>query len=221
MKTLSILIPSLDLRALYLNKMLSSLEDQIVSDLDGKIEVITFVDNFENTIGYKRNKLLEAATGKFTCFVDDDDVLHPEYCSTIVGAIEAYPEVQHIGFKVRVFINGGERRPAYHSLQYIGWYQNRNGYFRQTTTLNPMLSSISKSVKFKEINMREDEQWVKDIIATGKLQKEYFIDDFMYLYYFHESTSLSGDRRMRNQQNQKINWGMKPITKLKVVELCK
>ena len=219
MKLLSILIPTLKLRDLYLNRMLSSLEDQIVPDITEKIEVITFVDNFENTIGYKRNKLLEASTGKFTCFVDDDDIIHPKYCQTMIGAIENNGDIQHIGFKVRVFINGVERMPAYHSIQYVGWYQNRKGYFRQTTTLNPMLSSISKSVKFKEINMREDEQWVKDIIATNKLQKECFIDDFMYLYYFHESTSLSGDRRNRNQQNQKINWEAKPITKLKVIEL--
>jgi len=217
MKNLSILIPTVPPRKLRLNKLLSDIQRQVVDNsLEDKIEVIVFEDDFENTIGYKRNKLLEAANGKFTCFVDDDDKLHSEYCKIISEAIEEHDDIQQIGFKLKLFINGRRRQETYHSLQYKGWYQNRSGYYRETTTLNPMLASISKQFVFPEKNNEEDKDWVNKVIESGLLKKEYYIDDYMYEYMYNDSTSLSFTRRNANRNNQKIDWELKEIDKLKV-----
>jgi hypothetical protein len=218
---LSILIPTLVVREKQLNKLLYHLDNQVqTGGIKEKIEVITFKDNFENKIGFKRNKLIEAASGKFTCFVDDDDILNDRYCNLIVNAIEQNEDIQHIGFKLKFYMGGNERKPVYHSLRYKGWYQDANGYYRQTTHLNPILSTISKSVKFQELNNEEDLQWANDIIKTDLLQKEVFIDEFMYFYYMSRRKSLSGDKK-QNIKNQNIDWQVKDIKELNLIRINK
>jgi len=212
MKNLSILIPTTGVRHLYLNRILFILNDQIINNsIQDKIEVVVFKDNFENTIGFKRNKLLSLSTGKFTCFVDDDDIIHQNYCKTMNDIIEVENDIQHIGFKVKVFIDGKRRIDAFHSIKYRGWYQNSLGYYRQTTTLNPILSSISKQFIFPEKNNAEDKEWVDKIIRSGLLLKEHYIDDYMYEYLYNNRTSLSFVRRDVNKGNQKIDWNPRNI----------
>jgi len=220
MKNLSILIPTVPQRELQLNRMLFDIQNQIVDNsLEDRIEVVVFKDNFENSIGAKRNRLLKAALGKFTCFVDDDDKIHSEYCKIMNDIIAVNDDIQHIGFKVKLFMNGHRRKETYHSLQYKGWYQNKSGYYRETTTLNPMLASISKKFVFPEKNNEEDKDWVTQVINSGLLKKEYYIDDYMYEYSYNDRTSLSFVRRDSNKSNQKIEWELKDIDKIKVIEL--
>jgi glycosyltransferase involved in cell wall biosynthesis len=196
---------------------LYNLQEQINKDsLQNKIEVIVFKDDFENSIGFKRNKLLQASSGKFTCFVDDDDILHPNYCNIINNIIEANDDIQHIGFKIKFFMNGHRRNDAYHSLKFKGWFQNHQGYYRQTTTLNPILSSVSKQFSFPEKNNEEDKDWVTKIIDSKLLIKEYYIDDYMYEYWYNDQTSLSYTRRDTNKDNQKLEWIPKDINNLNV-----
>ena len=175
MINLSILIPTVGPRHIYLNRLLSSLEAQIINNsLQDKIEVIVFKDEFENTIGAKRNRLLQASKGKFTCFIDDDDIIHPNYCRIMSDIIDEEDDIQHIGFKVRLFINGNRSRETYHSIKFKGWYQNHSGYYRQTTTLNPILGIISRSFTFPEKNNEEDKDWVMKVIDSGLLIKNRF-----------------------------------------------
>ena len=217
---LSILIPTVGPRTLYLNRLLCSLEEQVVrNNLRDKIEVVIFKDNFENSIGFKRNKLLKAASGKFTCFVDDDDLVHTEYCKIMTDTIEKNPDIQHIGFKLKYFHNGLRGKDAFHSLQYKGWYETPAGYFRETTTSNPIRSDISKQFKFPDKNNQEDKDWVTQIIESRLLQKEHFIDDYMYEYYSHDLISLSADRKNRNQGNQSLPWFPKEITGLNIIQI--
>jgi glycosyltransferase involved in cell wall biosynthesis len=220
MKNLSILTPTVEPRYLYLNRLLFGLQEQITKNsLQDKIEIIVFKDNFENSIGKKRNTLLQAATGKFTCFVDDDDVLNPNYCRIMNDIIESNNDIQHIGFRVKLFMNGQRRQDAFHSIQFKGWYQNHTGYYRETTTLNPILSEISRSFPFPEKNNEEDKDWVTKIIESKKLIKEFYIDDYMYEYWYNDNTSLSFVRRDRNRGNQSLDWQLKDVSGLNVVYL--
>ena len=218
MINLSILIPTVGPRHIYLNRLLSSLEAQIINNsLQDKIEVIVFKDEFENTIGAKRNRLLQASKGKFTCFIDDDDIIHPNYCRIMSDIIDEEDDIQHIGFKVRLFINGNRSRETYHSIKFKGWYQNHSGYYRQTTTLNPILGIISRSFTFPEKNNEEDKDWVMKVIDSGLLIKEHYIDDYMYEYLYNDNTSLSFTRRDKNKENQGLDWQVREIKNLSVI----
>ena len=79
---LSILIPSIPERSLKLNKLLLHLQKQIdycdnIHRTLGKVEVV--VDDSKRflqgglSIGDKRNSLLNRSSGKYICFLDDDD----------------------------------------------------------------------------------------------------------------------------------------------------
>jgi glycosyltransferase involved in cell wall biosynthesis len=90
---LSILIPSIPERSLKLNKLLLHLQKQIdycdnIHRTLGKVEVV--VDDSKRflqgglSIGDKRNGLLNRSTGKYICFLDDDDWTSPDYVETLL-----------------------------------------------------------------------------------------------------------------------------------------
>ncbi|MBI2486502.1 MAG: hypothetical protein HYW01_06020 [Deltaproteobacteria bacterium] len=70
----SILIPTLESRQEQFHKLYEKLNRQIAENsLTEEVEVAYFLDNMKHSVGFKRNKLIEWAKGKFVAFVDDDD----------------------------------------------------------------------------------------------------------------------------------------------------
>jgi glycosyltransferase involved in cell wall biosynthesis len=57
------------------------------------VEVIYLGDNYNWTIGEKRNKLIQLASGKYCTFVDDDDRVTVDYIDTLLNAMNDSPEV--------------------------------------------------------------------------------------------------------------------------------
>ena len=87
---LSILICSLEKRHLQLQSLLEEIQTQILlCDATTIVEVITEVDNKQITTGAKRNNLLNKASGKYICFIDDDDHISNDYLRLILEAIES------------------------------------------------------------------------------------------------------------------------------------
>jgi len=56
-----------------LNTLLEELRRQCIENSALDVEVLTSVDNKEKSTGRKRQELLEAATGKYIIFIDDDE----------------------------------------------------------------------------------------------------------------------------------------------------
>ena len=88
-KNLSILICSLNCRKKLLDELLYVLEKQIHNN-DTSVELILNIDDGKKTIGQKRNELIHKANGKYSCFVDDDDMVTDDYISRILTAIQRY-----------------------------------------------------------------------------------------------------------------------------------
>lgn len=98
---LSILIPSIPERLSKTADLIAKLESQI---LDRKeVEILCLIDNCNMTIGEKRQRLFEMASGKYFAFVDDDDDISPLYISEILKAAEKGKDV--ITFRQISFIN--------------------------------------------------------------------------------------------------------------------
>ena len=105
---LSILIATVPPRRKYLNRLLANLQNQIVkNNLQDKIEVIIYEDDFENVIGYKKNKLYESAKGKYVVSIDDDDDVSEDYCASIIEVIENN-DVDQISFTHAYYHNNRE-----------------------------------------------------------------------------------------------------------------
>ena len=106
---LSILIATVPPRKKYLNRLLTGLQNQIIeNNLQDKIEVIVYEDDFETVIGYKKNKLYESAKGKYVVSIDDDDMVSDDYCKTLIDVIDNH-DVDQISFTHAYYHNNKEK----------------------------------------------------------------------------------------------------------------
>jgi|688.fasta_scaffold341942_1 hypothetical protein len=100
---LSILIATVPPRKNYLNRLLTSLQNQIVNNnLQDLIEIVIYKDNFEKSLGEKRNFLIENSLGKYVVFIDDDDMVSDDYCKDIFEVIRT-KDVDQISITKRWF----------------------------------------------------------------------------------------------------------------------
>ena len=190
-KLLTIGILSLEERKeQYLDKLLGFLGHQLTDELRKKVEVMVNVDDGEKSVGQKRNEIVENATGKFICFVDDDDGVDEEYIKSIVDVIESNDELDCIGFNGMYYTNGQPRMLFKHANSYGGHYKDASGVqHRPVNHLNPVRTEIARKVKFPEKNFGEDSDYCDRLFDTGLLKKEVIIDKVMYHYYWSNETT--------------------------------
>lgn len=171
---LSICIATNTYREAELKRLMAVLEPQLTPE----VEVLIFFNNFEYSLGYLRQCLLQEAGGEYICHIDDDDMIPDDYVATILPLLDG---VDYIGFKVEFTDNGREMKPVYHSLKYTHWYDDEDGYYRGVTHLNPLRTELARTVDFPVERLTgEDEKWSNQI----KAKTEHFIDRPMY-YYWH------------------------------------
>lgn len=192
----SILICTLEERTESFSYIFSKLYTQICKlGLQDRIEILACRDNRENSVGFKRNLLLNEALGEYTCYVDDDDDIHDNYvgmlyekilkkpdCVSLVGVITMYGQDPHL------FI---------HSLKYHAYFMHNNIYYRPPNHLNPMKRSIALQVKFPEKIYGEDYDWTLKLHETGliKTEEEVTVPYYHYKYdgKYHKKTDKLGD----------------------------
>lgn len=145
------------------------------------------------TFGAKRNSILKVAQGEYVTSFDDDDEPHPEYLERILKAIDQKPDV--IGYKVACYgyaqTNGqfdpSIMEPADVSTKYDGWYNDRNGfkYVRCPHHIVPVRKEHVMAIGFKPMHHGEDHEYSMRLRDSGRLKKEVYIDEFLYIYRFN------------------------------------
>lgn len=197
---LSILIATQGRRNEKFLALLESLERQIEVL---PIEVLAFWNNGELSIGEIRQRLVEAATGDYTCFIDDDDKIPAYYCQEILTHLGK----DYVGFEVQLFEKDVVMPRVFHSIKYGIWHQDENGYYRSITHLNPLKREIALQGKFGVNGIGEDEDWARSIQPL--VRTENYIDKIMY-YYLHDmdDTSFGGPSIDRNKKYErpKVNY---------------
>lgn len=86
MTRLSICIVSLHSRKAKLDELLACLADQQPYLMD--TELLIAVDDGQDTVGSKRNRLVGHAIGQYICHIDDDDLVHHRYIKNILMTID-------------------------------------------------------------------------------------------------------------------------------------
>lgn len=178
----SILIPTLTSRGHFYSRIHNQLSRLIAeTPFSDNIEIIPLCDNRELTIGEKRNKLLEMATGEYSAFVDDDDLVDGNYIKLIMQVL---PEgFDGIGFKGLIFTDGKNPKQFIHKVGES--YDTRNQiYYRPLNHLNPIKTSIMRKIGFPSLNHAEDFDFSNRLKESGLIQTSYFIDAFLYMYYY-------------------------------------
>ncbi len=198
----SILIPTLTERRECFKTIFTKLLRQIeAAQLQEHVEIVFYRDNCDEPVGFKRNQLLAGASGKYTCFVDDDDDIHDEYITMIYEKLlEDKDCVKLVG--IYNFDNKWQK-VFIHSLSYRSYFEKNHVYYRPPNHLNPIRHSIAIQFKFPDAkNFGEDTDWAMQICNSGILQSEASCDEPYYYYNFSPQKSVS-NRRIQDPEKAK------------------
>lgn len=186
---LSILIPTLPERKHKLIELKYQLQWQKVDVTNGldewnKVEII--IDDSPSflkggpSIGKKREALVKRATGKYLCFLDDDDTISPDYLETILTLLTNQPahvvtfralyKLQTYWGVVNMSLQNKENEQATPEriIQRPPWH------------MCPVWSEFAKLYPFPDLNNAEDFAWMEKVLTH--CQTEAHTDRILFQY---------------------------------------
>ena len=177
---LSILICTIEGRETELRKLMTKLSPQ----LKDSVELLILSDNREVTIGKKRDDLLKLASGKYVCFVDDDDMVSADYVDSILYACEYNADC--VGIRGVYVVAGRPPKDFVHSVVHKdkGWHETKEAYFRTPNHLNPIKRSIALKVGFNPDRAHAEDLEFSNAVAP-LLETEYYMPNVIYKYQFN------------------------------------
>lgn len=177
---LSILVLTIPSRKRKLTHLESILRPQLPAD--GSVELIikenAAIADGGPTIGENRNAAVEDAIGDYVCFVDDDDVVAPDYVEHILRAIETAPDV--VGLKGHYICGNNKPELFIHSIQYKEWRTVNQVHERMPNHLNPVKRELALQVKYPPMNHGEDHDYSQRLLPL--LTTEVLVEPIMYFY---------------------------------------
>lgn len=173
----SILILTMPERKELLGRLLDCLAPQVEKYPD--IEVMTKTSTRAKSVGDQRQEMLDKAIGNYVCFVDDDDLVSPDYVAKIYPLLDG---VDYIGFPVHTFRDGNFYGAAYHSLKHKSWNSNKMYAERDLSHLNPIRRELALQAKM-EGGYGEDHRWASRLRDLGIVKTEHYIPEVMYYYH--------------------------------------
>jgi glycosyltransferase involved in cell wall biosynthesis len=130
-----------------------------------EMEILT--DNgMDCNIGAKRNRMLQSAKGEYVVFVDDDDLVTPDYVSKIFSGMGA----DCIGISGIMTVDGRDMKQWHISKQYGSWREENGVYLRTPNHISPVRREIALRVGFPEIEHGEDYAYSMGILPLLKTE---------------------------------------------------
>ena len=163
---------------------LEEVQKQIRETPEIKVEVLFESDNGELTLGAKRNLLVSKCTGKYHCFVDDDDIIAPYFLKTFVPMIKSGIDYDCASFVGAYYNKGLFVKLFNHSIVYDKWFETAERYYRCPSPLNMIKTSIVKEVQYKDIRNTEDHEFSMRLLESGLLKQEFVVDPNRPLYHY-------------------------------------
>lgn len=181
----SILIPTTDVRVSQFKGLLTRLlfQTQLYTD----IEIVAYFNRRTTPLGDIRQALVEDAKGQYISFVDDDDSVHDNYCTSIYPHLDGINDC--VGFRTQITINGRTTKPVFNSIRLKGWWQDGAAYYRDVNYLCPIKREKYDGVSFISQNCYEDMDWANKM--RGKLKYEKYLNEILYYYNCNFVTSLT------------------------------
>lgn len=190
---LSILIPGVPRRFEQGTKLVNDLQRQIthIPGADKRVEIIWLVDNYQRSIGAKRQALVDLAQGKYVIFIDDDDRVIDDYLYLVLEAIIKNPDVDVVTFDQSVDWNGKQGIISFQLNATTNEpFKGEEGVtIRKPWHVCGWKRSLTKHVKFPDLNWGEDAPWVDEI--TPKAKTEVHIPKVLHIYVHYDSSSES------------------------------
>jgi hypothetical protein len=172
MLTWTILVATLGRRGAKLSRLMDALAPQLAA-ADGTVSVEALWNHGERPLGQVRQDLLAYATAEYVCFIDDDDMVPPNYVEAILPLLDG---VDYVGFNVLAVTGGEAGVVGRHGLQGDDWSEGPGAYH-----LNPLRRELAARGSFPaSSDYNEDRIWslqVRPHVQTG-----HYLDEVMYLY---------------------------------------
>lgn len=181
---ISILIPTLKSRERLVRQVLAEIQKQAAECPQIRTEILWESDTGELTLGQKRNILLDRCTGKYHCFIDDDDILAPDYLKTFVPMITSGVDYDCASFVGAHYMRGSLTKLFHHSLQYTDWAETPERYIRTVSPMNLIKTDIVRQVRYKDIRHTEDHEFSKRLMSSGLLKTEFEINPNHPIYHY-------------------------------------
>jgi glycosyltransferase involved in cell wall biosynthesis len=203
---LSILIPTIPARA----ERFENLQAEINRQKDwingvhigpNTVEVIiddspAFLDGGPS-IGSKRGELVKKATGKYLCFLDDDESIAPNYLQVLCGLCKYDADVctfrnisklDHFWMFVDLSLNHpkNEEGKPYEMIKRKPWH------------ISPVRSLFAKLHSFPDTNYGEDWAWFEQVLTHCKTEAH---SEAVIHQYNHSSKTSEADKI---QQHEKL-----------------
>lgn len=189
MKKLQILVPTTPDREIVFNEMKRELDKQIARcGCQHNVEIVEYnTPKGVPSIGAKRNYLLSNATAEYVAFFDSDDTPSPTYIQSVMVGIENGADC--CSLRGIITFDGKNPELFEHSLRYAEWKTNTTGdikYERNPNHLNVIKREIAQQFKYPETNHGEDHDWSTQVLKSGLIKTEHYIDEVIYNYKFIE-----------------------------------
>lgn len=180
--SLSVLICTIPSRTRSLIRLLYMLEKQAKNK---PVEILFLGDNRIMSVGKKRNKLLEMASGKYVTFIDDDDRISENYIDSILSKTNNNSDV--IVFGAKISENGSEYKSVVYDRNFKHDKNLPNKYERMPNHLMATKRDLALKAGFPEQSFAEDHEYAKRLQKLTKCQS--VITDTLYYYDFDEKKS--------------------------------
>jgi glycosyltransferase involved in cell wall biosynthesis len=175
----SILTPTLSSRQAKFLDLMGILLSQ--AEQDGRVEVVALHNDGERDIAGYRQALLEDARGDYVSFLDDDDMIEPDFVSSVTAAMEGYPDF--VAFRVSYSSDGRpESRPTVTGIQYERWYDTMDAMIRDVVHVCPVRSVIARHADFRVPHGDGKEDWSYVSMVRPLLRTQAEIPRILYHY---------------------------------------
>lgn len=184
---MSFLIPTIPGRESSLQRLVGSVREKmarIAPEL--KYEISLGFDNKEQSIGMKRQNMIQAAAGKYSVFIDDDDEITDAYIEDLAETVRGSYPVMRLRGQISQYT-------FTHSLENKLTDSMARGevFLRPPNHLNPMMTDVAKLIHYKDAIRGEDLDWTIRMARAGFLTHECKSDDSRIHYIYN-----MGDRKV-------------------------
>lgn len=175
----SILILTQPSRQQYLSNLLSNLKPQIEAH-SGEVELVIRYHVPNEPIGNARQSLRESATGEYSNFLDDDDLVSSTYVNDLLNLMDGSDFIGHKLHRYDDEVFAGEYE---HSLKHRG-----SSSPHSTPHINPIKTDIALKVVMSG-GYGEDRRWWYELMDRDLVKTENYIDEVEYSYYYRSNKS--------------------------------
>jgi hypothetical protein len=195
--TWSILVPTLGERRALFERLMAGLLPQLDA-YAGRVRVIGWHNNGSPSLPKIRQTMVDQAETDYLSFVDDDDIVSPDYVHQIVAAIDQRPD--YVGFQVQCYSDGAPTGVAHHSLAYTRWRNYPGRYERDISHLNPIRTVLARRADFTQARAgtAEDRAWAAQLRRGQVLHTQVVLPSILYHYLYSTSKSAGVGSRWRS-----------------------